>query len=149
MRTLVCKIIGRLGACSRSVVFGVALHYGGEVHWSWILEGNLKFDRPRVTLLSGGGLQYIQESFGGEPCTWMKKWHGCQRGEIFLKGSSPEVKFLGQSQSLGQETCPPENSNLNKIVYYISFHLLRHTIPGLKQPCLGLKFLTNWWTSPL
>ena len=32
-----------------------------------------KFDWPRVTLLSGGGLHYGQESFGGEICTWMKK----------------------------------------------------------------------------
>ena len=47
----------------------------------------------------------------------MKKWYGCQCGDTFLKGSSLEVKFLEQPQSLGQETCRPENSNLNKLVY--------------------------------
>ena len=78
-------------------------------------RGILKFDWPRVTLLSSGGLHYGQESFGGELCKWMKKSHGCQCGDTFLKGSSPEVKFLGQAQSLGQETWPPENSNLNEI----------------------------------
>jgi hypothetical protein len=36
---------------------------------------------------------------------------------LFLKRGSPEVKFLGQPQSLGQETWPLENSNLNKILY--------------------------------
>ena len=66
-------------------------------------RGILKFDWPRATLLSGGGLHYGQESFGEEHCTWMKKSYGCKRGDTFLKGSSPEVKFLGQPQSLGQE----------------------------------------------
>ena len=64
----------------------------------------LKFDQPRATLLSGGGLRYGQESFGGEHCTWMKKRHGCQLGDTFLKGGSPEVKFRGQPPSLKQET---------------------------------------------
>ena len=50
-----------------------------------------------------------------------EKRHDCQRGNIFLKGSSPEVKFLGQPQSLEQETWPPENSNLNKTFFWISF----------------------------
>ena len=36
-------------------------------------RGILKFDWPRVTLLSGGGLHYAQETCGGELCTWMKK----------------------------------------------------------------------------
>ena len=34
--------------------------------------GILKFDWPRVTLLSGGGLHIGQDSFGGELCTWLK-----------------------------------------------------------------------------
>jgi len=87
-------------------------------------KGILKFDWARVTLLSSSGLCYGQEFFGGELCTWMKNWHGCQRDDTFWKGSSPEVKFLGQLQTLGQETWPSENPNLNKIF----FPLLRHTI---------------------
>ena len=63
-------------------------------------RGILKFDWPRATLLSSGGLHYSQDSFGGELCTWMKQWHGFQRGGHFFEGSSPEVKFLGQPQSL-------------------------------------------------
>ena len=47
----------------------------------------------------------------------MKKWHGCQHGDTFLKGSSLEVKFLGQPQSLGQETWHQENSDLTKMFY--------------------------------
>ena len=35
-------------------------------------RGILKFDWPRVTLLSGGGVHYNQESFGGEHYAWMK-----------------------------------------------------------------------------
>ena len=58
-------------------------------------RGILKFDWMRLTLLSGGG----------------------ERGETFFKGSSPEVKFLGQPHSLGQETWPLENSNSNKIFF--------------------------------
>jgi len=85
-------------------------------------KGILKFDWSRVTLLSGGGLHYNQESFGGEICTWMKNWHGYQRGDTFLKGSSAEVKFLQQPQTLKQETWPPENPNL------LSFPPLQHTI---------------------
>jgi hypothetical protein len=37
-----------------------------------IYRGILKFDWPRMTLLSGGGLHYGQEFFCGELCTWMK-----------------------------------------------------------------------------
>ena len=33
------------------------------------LQGILKFNWPRATLLSCGGLHYGQESFGGELCT--------------------------------------------------------------------------------
>ena len=49
-------------------------------------RGILKFDWPKATLLSGGGLHYGQESFSGGHCTWMKKWHGNQRGGHFLEG---------------------------------------------------------------
>ena len=63
-------------------------------------RGLLKFDWPRATLLSGGDLHYGQESFGGEHC----KLHGCQGNGHFLEESSPEVKFLGQPQSLRGET---------------------------------------------
>ena len=71
-----------------------------------------------MTLLSGGSLHWNQESSGEELCTWMKKWYGCQLGDTFWKGSSLEVKFIGQPQSLEQETWPPEKSNFNKMYVY-------------------------------
>ena len=37
---------------------------------------------------------------------------------FFKGGGSSEVKFLGQPQSLKQETWTPENSNLNKIYFF-------------------------------
>ena len=49
-----------------------ALHYAGEVT-GHISSGIMKFDWPRVTLLSGGDLPYGQESFGGEHYTRIKK----------------------------------------------------------------------------
>jgi hypothetical protein len=59
-----------------------------------------------------------------EKMTWLPMW---QVGNAFLKRSSPEVKFLGQPQSLGQETWLLENSNLNKI---LSKHVLFSTFQG-------------------
>jgi len=35
-------------------------------------RGIVKFDWPRMALLSSGGLYYGQKSFGGELWTWMK-----------------------------------------------------------------------------
>ena len=49
-------------------------------------RGILKFDWPRATLLCGDGLQYSQESFGRQHCTWVKIWHGCQCGDAFFQG---------------------------------------------------------------
>ena len=100
------------------------VHYGGEVHRSWILGGLWNLISWEWHSFPGGGLHYGQESFGGELCTWLKKWRGCQRGDNFLKGSSPEVKFLEQPQNPGEETWPPKNSNLNKLVIPISFYSL-------------------------
>ena len=42
----------------------------------------------------------------------MKIQHGCQHSNTFCWGSSLKVKFLGQPQTLKQETWPLENSNL-------------------------------------
>ena len=50
----------------------------------------LKFDWPRGTLLSGGGLHYGQESFGGEHRTWMPTWRHFFEGEVLRRAS-----FLG------------------------------------------------------
>ena len=69
-----------------------------------IYRGILKFDWPTMTLLSGGGFNYGQESFGGEHSTWMKKRNGCQGDGTFMKGDSLEVKVFGQPQGLGHET---------------------------------------------
>ena len=92
---------------------------------------NLKFDWLRVTFLSSGGLHYDQESFGGELCTWMKKWHGCECGDTFLIGSTLKVKFLGQPQSLGQETWPLEKSNLNKKKFQFYFTIWLYWVDKL------------------
>ena len=45
-------------------------------------KGILKFDWPRVTLLSSDGLHYGQESFGGEHRTWMPTWRHFFEGEF-------------------------------------------------------------------
>jgi hypothetical protein len=63
-----------------------------------------------------------------EKMTWL-----LMRRHFFLRRSSPEVKFLGQPQSLGQETWPLENSNFNKV---ISKHVLFSTFQG--HFCMGL-----------
>ena len=49
-------------------------------------KGFIKFDWPRATLLSGGGLHYGQESVGGEHWTWMKNDMDANRGGHFLEG---------------------------------------------------------------
>ena len=69
-------------------------------------RGILKFDWMRATLLFGGGLHYGQESFNLVESIghgW-KNDMGANVASPFLKGSSAEVKFLGQAQSLRQET---------------------------------------------
>ena len=121
-----------------------ALHYGGEVHRSWILGDSWILIGREWHSCSGGGLHYNKESFGGELCPWMKEWHACQHGDTFLKGSFVGVRFLGQPQSLGQETWPPKNSNSDR-TFFLILYLLWHSIPCLKQPSLAL---TNWCTSP-
>ena len=70
--------------------------------------------------MSGGGLHY------GHVVWWrtlyIHEWKNDMAANVaslFSKGSSPEVKFLGQPQSLGQETWPPENSNSNKIFIFL------------------------------
>ena len=62
-----------------------------------------------------------------EKMTWLQTWRHIVEGEF-----SGGVKFLEQPQSLGQETRPPENSNLNKLCY-LSFHLLfvYHSLPQI------------------
>ena len=97
----------------------VVLHYGGEVHRSWILREfwnfiGWKWHSCLVVVCTMAKSPLVESFVHG----W-KKWHGCQRGDIFLKGGgSSEVKFLGQPQSLKQETWTPENSNLNKIYFF-------------------------------
>ena len=68
-----------------------------------------------------------------------EKRHGCQRGDTFLKGISPEVKFFGQPESLGQETWPPENSNFNKEkTFYCLFIFSTIPSPASNNHVLGL-----------
>ena len=81
-------------------------------------RGILKVDWLRATLVSGGGLHYGQESFGREHCTWMKKWHGCQRRGHFSAG-----EFSGGRVSWA--TSKPCTRNLTsgelQIKYFIVF----------------------------
>ena len=71
-----------------------------------------------------------------------------QHSNTFCKGSSPEVKFLGQPQTLGQETWPLENSNLR--LFFLLFFPSCMPWQPLSQITVSwrLKFLTNWSTSP-
>ena len=67
----------------------------------------MKFDWPRVTLLSDDDLHYGQsESFGRELCTWMKKvtwlptWRHFlegefSRGQVSWATSKPRTIILG------------------------------------------------------
>ena len=48
---------------------------------------------------------------------WRTLYMDAKVTTLFLRGGSQEVKLLGQPQSLGQETWPPENSDLNRIFY--------------------------------
>ena len=53
---------------------------------------------------------------GGELQVWMKKMTWLvNMTTLFARNFSPEVKFLGQSQTLQQETWPLENSNLRQV----------------------------------
>jgi hypothetical protein len=87
----------------------------------------LKYDWPKVRLLSGGGLHYGQESISGELCTWMKKMTWLPMWQHFFEEGFSEGQVFGQPQSLKQEAWPPENSNLNKI---LSKHVLFSTFQG-------------------
>ena len=72
-------------------------------------RGNLKFDWPRMTLLSGGGLHYGQESFGGgtlymdEKMTRLPTWRHFFEGE-FSQGqvswatSNPRTRNLASGE---------------------------------------------------
>ena len=108
-----------------------ALHYDGEVHRSWIpgefwnLISREQHSCPMIDL------HYGQEVFGREHCTRWKNDMDANVATLFLKGSSLEVKFLGQPQSLRQETWPPENSNLNKIFYCLFIFSIIHPLPQI------------------
>lgn len=59
-----------------------------------------------------------------------------------------EIKFLGQPQTLEQETQPYRELQPTRGFFKSKLsHLFEHTNSSLKQPCLGLKFSTNQYTS--
>ena len=69
----------------------------------------MKFDSPRVTLLSSGGLHYGQESFGGgllymdEKLTWLPTWRHFLEGEfsggqVSWATSKPRTKNLASRE---------------------------------------------------
>jgi hypothetical protein len=103
-----------------------ALDYGGEGHRSRILGGfynmiGRKWDSCPVevyTTVKNPLVEYFAHGWKNDMAASVA---------TFLTRSSLEVKFLGQPQSLGQETWPPENSNLNKI---LSKHVLFSTFQG-------------------
>ena len=64
----------------------VVLHYGGEVHRSWILREfwnfiGWKWHSCLVVVCTMAKSPLVESFVHG----W-KKWHGCQRGDIFSKG---------------------------------------------------------------
>ena len=86
---------------SRGILKAIYLRNWNSLHP--ISTYKSKFDRSlRATLLTGGGLHYGQESFGGKHCTWMKNWHGCQRGGHFL-GVLRRSSFLGNLKALDKK----------------------------------------------
>ena len=97
----------------------VGLDHGEEVHWSrslgeWSNMVGYEMGSSRV-----GVYQWRTSSVNG------KNDMVGQHSNTFCKGSSPEVKFLGQPQTLGQETWPLENSNL-RLFFYCFSHLVCH-----------------------
>ena len=122
--------------CITTSVIRTALHYGGEVHRSWIL-GELwnligrEWHSCPVMVHTTTKSPLMKNFVHGWKMTWLPTW------QHFLKESSSKVKFLGQPQSRGQETWPLESSNLNRIfflrvIYLLSCLILLHTIPCLK-----------------
>ena len=64
----------------------------------------MKFDWPRVTLLSGDGSYYNQESFDEELCTWMKNDMTANMATLFEREF-----FKGQ---ISRATAKPWTRNL-------------------------------------
>ena len=94
-----------------------ALHYSGEVHRSCILGEfqNLVGQEQHlcpVVVYTTTKSPLVEKIVHG----W-KNDMDANVATFFFEGDSPEVKFLGYPQSLGQETWPPENSNSNRISY--------------------------------
>ena len=121
-------MITSLGSCVKWPLGPLTLQWRSPVVMN--SRGIMKFDWPRVTLLSGGSLHYGQESFGGELGT--KTWHGCQCGNTFWRGVLRRSSFLGNlkasDKNHGLQRTPTwiKKNSLGKSMYYCSPSLLRH-----------------------
>jgi hypothetical protein len=93
-----------------------ALHYAEEGHWSrisgecWNMIG-WEWDSCPVEVYTIVKSPPVENFAYGWKMTWLPTW------QHFLKRSSPKVKFLGQSQSLEQETWLLENFNSKAFFY--------------------------------
>ena len=100
----------------------VVLHYGGEVHRSWILREfwnfiGWKWHSCLVVVCTMAKSPLVESFVHG----W-KKWHGCQRGDIFLKGGG-----LWKSSFLGNLKASNKKLGLRRTPTWIKYIFsLRH-----------------------
>ena len=81
---------------------------------------------------SSVGVYTIAKASLEELQAWMKNDMDAKYGNTCCYGSSPEVKFLGQPQTLDKKTWPLENSNLRLTPPPPPLNLVRHTNCCLK-----------------
>ena len=108
-----------------SLGFRAGLDCTGKVHRSRGLEEWSNMIGYAMGFSQVQGLQYGQNFSGEGLQAWMaeKKWHGCQHGNTILiggGGSSLEVEFPGQLQTLKRETWSRENFILRHLCIIFS-----------------------------
>jgi hypothetical protein len=72
-----------------------------------------------------------------------KKWRGYRHGSSICQGSTMDVEFLGQSQTLGQKTWHAENYNLT---WFLFFLFCFHSLLYQPLPWIALYWLVHFFT---
>ena len=94
-----------LWAKPKASISMVGLHYGRRSARVKIFRRMEQLDWLQK---SPSGVYTTAKTFsGGELQAWMKAWYGYQHGNNLCYGRSLEVTFLGQTQTLRQETWSP------------------------------------------
>ena len=127
----------------------IDVDHSEEVHQSaTIFRGMGQYDWLRNGFFSDRGLRYVQDFSSGEFKAWIKNyicWSTLSgRGAFRRSNYLGNLKFSYKKLDLWRT---PTACILWIVVFFI--HLVHHTNCCLKYPCVGLKYLTNWCTSPL